>query len=435
MRKNKIMVVAVAAMMVAVAAAGVFLYLNSDDKGQRHAPGILLSASEYSYEWISIDAGVDAWEALHTALEIPLAGGEILGAVEDPNDWTLWTMGAKETEWKKITTDPKKVMVSEYGYISWTKGGHEPIRCIDASGKDMISMIGEKNRIVSLSASITEKINALGLVDKIVASDNYSDYPQIVADKLESGEIAGLGSYWGTLNFEGIVNATPDLVIADIDATGQRELIKKLRDAGITVLASTSHKGTVDEVCESILMMGLVTKRTDEAKEAVTEIKDVIDELRILMDALTLDNRSVLFVMPPYGDDYYVAAQQTTMTSLLVSLGLTNVITENVGWFECNNEKIIEKDPYLVIVMGTYDTYDFKALAGEGQLGALDAVKKGRVCAFDNQADSALSRPGPRITHAMELIYILMSMDWDVTENQWFSFDSDYEKYLTVCEK
>lgn len=86
---------------------------------------------------------------------------------------------------------------------------------------------------------------ALGLEDKLIGVDAYSDYPESVKD------LTIVGDYVAP-DIEKIISLQPDIVFAS--NTLQAELIDQLKNAGITVAASepTSYA----QLIESIQLIG-----------------------------------------------------------------------------------------------------------------------------------------------------------------------------------
>src|SRR5512138_1717175 len=63
-------------------------------------------------------------------------------------------------------------------------------------------------RIVSLAASNTEILFAIGAGEQVVGRDEFSNYPE------ETKDVTNIGSAYQTLNTELIVSLKPDLVLA-----------------------------------------------------------------------------------------------------------------------------------------------------------------------------------------------------------------------------
>jgi len=418
------MAIAVAAMLVAVAAIGIVLYLNSGGE-DRSDQGILLFRDTDDYDFISVGSGdVDAASAFYIALDIDPPAATLSAASENIGDWELWAVEKGGSDWTLLTDDPANVLLSGYDAVSWSFIGKPPVPA-NASMMELFSMIGDYERIVCMSASITEMVAALA-PDKIAGVDDYSDYPASV-----TSTAIKVGSYWDGVNFEMIMNADPDLVIMDGDVFGQEPVIKRLKDAGKTVLVVSSHKGSVEGVCQNILSIGLITKSIDTANGIVAEIMSISDDLTLLVSATDPAERKILIMMPPWGSSVWVAGDGGTTGSFIVTLGLENALTLVESWAEPNIESVLGSDPYIVVVMVDIFSkpYDYSDLAAHPQLGTLSAVSEGRVCILEDRANDVMSRAGPGIIDAMGILCYLATLDWsEITEG--VTIGNDYMDYL-----
>ena len=109
-------------------------------------------------------------------------------------------------------------------------------------------------RIVSLSATATEMLYAIGAGSQVVAVDEYSNYPQ---------EAVALGTKLSGFqpNVEAISGYTPDLVIVSYDPGG---FVDQLKSLGIPVYIGNAATG-LDDVYEQIEQLGVLTGHTAQA--------------------------------------------------------------------------------------------------------------------------------------------------------------------------
>src|SRR5262245_41143448 len=81
------------------------------------------------------------------------------------------------------------------------------VTCTDAAGRK-VTIATPPERLISLAPSNTEILYALGLASKLVAVDDFTDYP---AEAKNLPKIGGLNAAY---NFEQIVALKPDLIFA-----------------------------------------------------------------------------------------------------------------------------------------------------------------------------------------------------------------------------
>jgi iron complex transport system substrate-binding protein len=111
---------------------------------------------------------------------------------------------------------------------------------IDDIGRT-VKIIGIPQRIISLSPSNTEMVYALGLQDKLVGVTSYDNYPPDAKNK-------PIVSDYSIVDLEKIVNAKPDLVLAD--SIQEKDTIPALEKLGITVYTMTPNNinGILNEI-------------------------------------------------------------------------------------------------------------------------------------------------------------------------------------------
>jgi len=423
---GKTMVIVVAAMMVAVAGIGAFLYFSSGEDPEIKT-GVLLSYDEYDCEWVTMKTeGLTVKEAFDKAQESIKT--DFLGAGED---WSfLWTMSASATEWNKTLGDWEEMNMEDFKFVAFSKKDIEPVVVKDADGDLMFNTIGSKKRIVSLSPSITDVVTAAGARSKIIGADDNSQL------ELGSG-VTGVGGYYSGPSFEKIVALKPDLVIADKEVPNQVPLIARLKGAGITVL-TVAGGNTLDNICANVMTVGYVTGNIQYAKDKVDNIKSVAEELREMGEELS-PSPSVLILMPyKYGGtfSYYVGGglgNASFVNDILTAAGGTNVFASTTGWQQLSLENIYNSQPDIIIVMLGMDYVSNAAeeALSDPILAEMEAVKNGKVYSFGGDASSKLSRPGPDLIHAMAMLYLVFSMDDDEWEdNTWGEYGSDYMNIL-----
>ena len=119
-----------------------------------------------------------------------------------------------------------------------------------------ISINGVPQRIVSLAPSNTEILFALGLGSKVVATDDYSDYPA------EATKLTHVGSAFPSFSIETIVSLKPDLAVA----FGYQlpDYVSKLESLGIPVVVLAPKD--INGVISDIDLIGQITGSSAQAK-------------------------------------------------------------------------------------------------------------------------------------------------------------------------
>ena len=215
----------------------------------------------------------------------------------------------------------------------------QPVDVVDALGRTVtIDSVPEK--IVSLSPSNTEILFALGVGDKVVGVDTYSDYPA------EAAAIENKVGTYSTPNVELIVSLEPDVVFADDNL--QQDAIDQLDKLGIKVVAvaGTDYASVQD----SILMVGQCVGVDGQS------VIDAMDADKAAAEALVPadgDKPSVYFALSfgEYGD--WTSGTGTFVDDIITDLSATNAAADlGEGWQSISVEKLLEADPDVILVPG-----------------------------------------------------------------------------------
>jgi iron complex transport system substrate-binding protein len=243
--------------------------------------------------------------------------------------------------------------------------------------------------IISLSPTATEMLYAIGAGDQVLAVDDFSNYPEEAAAKMQ-----GLSGF--EPNVEAIAGLDPDLVITD----GSRsEFLAQLDTLGIAHWEGPAAT-TFDDVYSQIEQLGAATGHVAEAAELVgqmqVDIEEVTSGLPELDEPLTyyheLDNT------------FFSVTSDTFIGAVYAEIGLVNIADE-VGdgnpYPQLNAEFIIEQDPDLIFLACTkYCGETAETLAARPGWGSLSAIGTGGVIEMD---DDIASRWGPRIVDYLRI--------------------------------
>lgn len=253
-----------------------------------------------------------------------------------------------------------------------------PLTLQDDLGRT-VTLKAEPRRIVSVLPSSTETLCALGLCDRLVGVDDYSDFPQQVT------RLPKVGGLYNP-NIEAMVALKPDLVIV----SKYGKLAEPLTQAGIPVLAINPE--TYDEVFTKTLTLGRVVNREAQARALVLNMKRDIARVEILTKNAVHKPTTYLEIDPtPYS-----VGPNSFMGVLLTKAGARNIIPAALGDFpKVDPELIVKANPQLMLGL------DLKAARSRPGWSGLQAVKTGRVLEIPKELNIILGRPGPRLPQAL----------------------------------
>ncbi|MBU5485628.1 ABC transporter substrate-binding protein [Clostridium sp. MSJ-11] len=260
-----------------------------------------------------------------------------------------------------------------------------PLKIKDSYERE-VTIDKEPERIISLGPNITEAIYALGKGDKLVGRTDFCDYPE------EVKSVESIGSLQ-TPSIEKIVDLNPDIVIASTHFP--KDVLKKLEDLGIKVVALYGEE-SFDGAYNTLEKMGQVLNTNDKAKEVVDGMKEKVEYVTSKVQGKGTPSVYYVIDFGQYGD--YTATKETFIRNMIVMAGGKNVADDAEGW-KYSVEKVLEKNPDMVIVSKYFDTKErIKVATGYKDL---DAIKKGNLFEIDN---NMLDRQGPRLADGLEAL-------------------------------
>ena len=239
--------------------------------------------------------------------------------------------------------------------------------------------------IVSLSATATEILFAIGAGPQVKAVDSYSDYPR-------NAPITKLNAY--SPNVEAIAKYKPDLVIVSSDTSGFNSQMAALK---IPVLYDPAAVN-LQQAYAQYTSLGLATGNVAGAKAEVKKVKATISH--ILTTTPKAPKGSTYYY--ELDTTYYSVTSSTFVGQLFGLLGLKSIadkakgVAASGGYPQLSAEFILKANPTYIFLADTICCKaSAKSVAARPGWSTLRAVKDGRVIGLN---DDIASRWGPRVT-------------------------------------
>jgi iron complex transport system substrate-binding protein len=236
-------------------------------------------------------------------------------------------------------------------------------------------------RIVSLSATATEDLYAVGAGKQVVAVDSYSTYPP----QAPRTHLSGF-----TPNIEAIAKYRPDLVLIDTDAN---HIVRELGKVGIPVLVeppAANLNGVYAEITQ-------IAKATGHAQTAARVKANIRRQVAAIVRSVPRPT-TPLTVYHELDQHFYSATSHTFIGQMYKLLGLVNIADKAKGsgtYPQLSAEYIIARNPDLIVLADTVCCGQTRAtVAARPGWGDIAAVKSGEVVPVN---DSIASEWGPRI--------------------------------------
>jgi iron complex transport system substrate-binding protein len=284
----------------------------------------------------------------------------------------------------------KKTPVAEEKEEAVQKETFFPVTITDALKNEVI-IEKKPERIVSLIPSNTEIAYELGLGEEIVGVNDNDNFPEAVFEKEKVGGLE--------INIEKIISLEPNLVLAHESTAGSTGAgLQQLRDSGIAVLIVNDAQN-IDEVYETIVMVGEATGEKETAKTLVAEMKAKIDDISARAKEIKDEEQKTVFVEVSPAPEIYSVGVNTFMNEMLQMINAKNVITDE-GWIKIDPEAVIERNPDVIITTHGYYTGDpISEVVNRDGWQDITAVKNEQI--VDVHSD-IVTRTGPRIAQGVE---------------------------------
>jgi iron complex transport system substrate-binding protein len=250
---------------------------------------------------------------------------------------------------------------------------------------------GPAERVLSLAPSNTEILFALGAGHVLVGRDEMSDYPP------EALDVTSIGTVYGEINLESIVELDPDLVLAA--AINSPEHVEAIAELGIAVYY-LGNPQNFDGLYDNLMTVGRLTGYEEEAQNLASELAGRVQDVQ---DALQGRKPVGVYYEIDGTDDPtapWTTGVGTFQNHLIDMAGGENVATDLEGWSKISVEEIIARDPEVIIFEeGPWVPTTADSIAEREGWGDLQAVVAGRIYGIDTQWTG---RPGPRYVDALE---------------------------------
>lgn len=267
-----------------------------------------------------------------------------------------------------------------------------PITIVDSDGVE-VTLEAAPQRIISYSPGATEILFAVGAGDRVIAADEFSDYPPETAD-LE--KLA-----YSSPDPEPALALTPDLVIM---ASRQRDQVEQFRGLGMTVLFIDSGN-SLDEVFETIEQFGRITGNREQATDLVASMRARIDAVTDAIASVEEGPRTFFELTA----DLYTVGPETFVGNVLTLAKAQNIATGASSPFpQLTAEAVIAADPEVVLLADGEWGESLETVCARPGWDATTACINERVHPVDGDLTS---RPGPRVVEGLEEIAKLLYPD------------------------
>ncbi|MEN8242184.1 MAG: ABC transporter substrate-binding protein [Chloroflexota bacterium] len=254
--------------------------------------------------------------------------------------------------------------------------------------------------IISISASTTEILYALGAGDKIIARDAYSEYPAEVL------EVEIIGDFFGGLPSEALLAAEADLILAG--GIISAEQITTMEELGLTVYYQLDPVD-FDGLFTNITDIGELVGAEELAEEVVGGLEARVTAVQETL--IDVADQPIVFVELDATDPTspWTTGSGTFVDYILTTGGGQNAAAELVGAYaQMSTEALIEINPDVILLTDALYGVTPAMVAERAGWEVMAAVKNGKVFPFDPYL---FNIPGPRLVDGLEAVALLLHPD------------------------
>jgi iron complex transport system substrate-binding protein len=192
------------------------------------------------------------------------------------------------------------------------------------------------SKIISLAPSNTELLFALGLGDKIVGVDDYSNYPEGAKTKEK------IGSYSKT-NLEKVASLSPDMILAA--GITSKDLLTALESRNLTVVVF--NPSNLDGVAANMKLLGQIGGVPEKADVAVAEFNKKLEEVAAKVKTASAKPK-IFYELDPTG---FTVGPGSFIDDMIKRAGGQNIVTDGTNPYpQLNQEVVVTSNPDVIIV-------------------------------------------------------------------------------------
>ena len=248
-------------------------------------------------------------------------------------------------------------------------------------------------KIVSTAPSNTEILTALGMGDKIVCMDTYSEGIEGVKEDVVKMDFTAPDA-------EEIIGLEPDIIIASgyNKAGSSDDPFKSLSDAGIPVVYIPSSE-SIEGIYKDIEFVASVVNQEDKGKEIIDGMKSDIEKITAIGKTIK-DKKKVYFEIGP-APTLYSVGNSTFINEMIEIVGAENIFAKENSWISPSEESVIDANPDVILTTVNYVENPTEEIKSREGWEHINAIKNNQVYSIDS---NSASRPTQNIIKALKEI-------------------------------
>jgi iron complex transport system substrate-binding protein len=227
---------------------------------------------------------------------------------------------------------------------------------------------------------------ALGLGDRVVGVDSFSNYPPEATTKPKIGN-------YSAANLEAIIAAAPDLIVAA--GITRPDVVAALESRQLAVLILNPND--LPGIFNNLSLVGQVADVSAAAGKLRGDLEGRVATLNAKLQTATTKPR-VFFELDP--EQYFTVGPKSFIDDLITRAGGVNIAAGAASAYpKLSADQIIAANPEVILLSDEAAGATPAAVQARPGWAGISAVQQQRVLVVD--ADKT-NRPGPRAVEALE---------------------------------
>jgi iron complex transport system substrate-binding protein len=261
------------------------------------------------------------------------------------------------------------------------------------------SLVKRMERVVSICPSNTELLVDLGLLEKIVGVDKYSDWPAEVKNLPQLGSDLDI-------DMDKVKTLEPDLVVASLSVPGMERNIERLKEYGLPYIVLNPK--TIDQIPNDIRRLGEALGIKEKAEERARVFEG---EIAYFRNKYAQSKNQPKLYWEWWPKPIFTPGRYNWLTDVSELVGGVNVFAdEPIDNVQTNFETVAARNPdFAFAIWCGVEAKRVKPemLSNRPEWKEMKAVKQGKVFVLE---EGLYCRPSPRLLQGLRELEQLLQL-------------------------
>ena len=254
---------------------------------------------------------------------------------------------------------------------------NKEVTVTDREGNEVV-VPSKLEKIITTAPSNTEVLVGLGVADKLVAVDKYSEGIEGLSEDIPKMDM-------NNPDAEAIIALEPDIIIASgYNKIGSAEdPYKAIVEAGIPVVYIPSSD-SIEGIYKDIEFIASLVNEETKGEEIIADMKEKISKYEELAKTIK-DKKKVYFEIGP-APNLYSFGNKTFLHEMIEVIGAENVFADEESWFAPTEEAVLDANPDVILTKVDYVENPTEEIMARDGWDNITAVKNGDVYYIDSNS-------------------------------------------------